>query len=406
MNAARLIAPLSDCVIEIAEHKGRTALQMIGIILGVASIITTLALLRDAEQQSVRYYEVTGGVNKLTIYTDLTSRAAGTPLKGLTYGDILALEQNVPHADVVAPTVNRRTVVRARGKEEVLTVIGTTASFATLQDLEVAYGRFLTPADQAASVVVLGSSYAKEFFGLEDAVGQKLLIGEKWFVVVGCLERKYLASESGDNDLEWMNRQMFVPLAALPAVRDELLRDRQLSSIVIRIRDAWALPEATERIRRVLRARHGAEDFRIVSRAERLQRANRIRQMYDITFISCSVISLLVGGVIIMNIQLASLSRRIREVGVRKACGASDVQIFLRFLAESLFVAVFGGVVGVPAGYALTFLVRLFTGNLAMITPFMIFVGIVVAAGTGFVFGVYPAARAAVLNPVDALRME
>jgi putative ABC transport system permease protein len=405
-----MIAPLSDCAIDIAEHKGRTALQMIGIILGVASIITTLALLRDAEEQSVRYYEVTGGVNKLTIYTDLSAeaRAARSGAKGVTYGDIVALEQNVPHVDVVAPVMNRRMIVRARGKEEVLAVTGTTASFATLQDLQVAHGRFVTAADQAAAapVVVLGSSYATGFFGLEDAVGQKLLIGEKWFVVVGCLERKFLASESGDNDLEWMNRQMFVPLAALPPVRNELLRDRQLSSIVVRIKNAWALKQATDQISRVLRASHGRDDFRIVSRAERLQRANRIRQMYDITFISCSVISLLVGGVIIMNIQLASLSRRIREVGVRKACGASDVQIFARFLAESLFVAVLGGIAGIPAGYALTLMVRLFTGNLAVITPFMILVGIAVAAGTGFVFGVYPAARAAVLNPVDALRME
>jgi putative ABC transport system permease protein len=173
-----------------------------------------------------------------------------------------------------------------------------------------------------------------------------------------------------------------------------------------RMRDIKKHEEAVEEIRGILAREHGVKDFEVYSRVANLKRNEQNNKMYDMTFMICGIISLLVGGIVVMNIQLASFNERVREVGTRKAVGASPAQIFFQFLTQSVLVSVFGGFLGLFVGKLFSDGIGLLTKNATIITPSTIINALVFAAGTGLVFGMYPAIRASRLNPIEALRTE
>ena len=164
--------------------------------------------------------------------------------------------------------------------------------------------------------------------------------------------------------------------------------------------------EAVEDIERVLLRQHGVKDFEVFSRVKNLQRNESEGKMYDVTFMICGLISLLVGGIVIMNIQLASFNERVREIGTRKAVGASPAQIFFQMLTESVLVSVLGGFLGIIAGKFFTDGISVLTRNPAAVTPGTAMTAVIFATGTGLIFGIYPAIRASRLNPIEALRTE
>jgi len=172
------------------------------------------------------------------------------------------------------------------------------------------------------------------------------------------------------------------------------------------MRDIKKHEEAVDQIRKVLLREHGVKDYEVMSRVANLRRNEQNNRMYDMTFMICGIISLLVGGIVVMNIQLASFNERVREVGTRKAVGASPAQIFSQFLAESILVSVFGGLIGLFVGKLFTDGIAALTRDPAIITPDTIVKALIFAAGTGLIFGMYPAIRASRLNPIEALRTE
>jgi putative ABC transport system permease protein len=203
-----------------------------------------------------------------------------------------------------------------------------------------------------------------------------------------------------------MNRQIYIPITTLVTRKGQPLERGKISFMHARMRDIKKADQAVDEIKSVLAREHGVKDFEVRSRVANLKRNEEQNKMYDMTFMICGLIALLVGGIVVMNIQLASFNERIREVGTRKAVGASGAQIFFQFLSESVLVSIFGGFLGLFVGRLFTEGISMLTREPAVVTPGTIINALIFAAGTGLFFGMYPAIRASRLNPIEALRTE
>jgi putative ABC transport system permease protein len=403
-----------DGVVDMGAHKSRSFLQMVGIILGVGSVVATFGLIDGGRRQGQEFWNKTGGIKKMFI-RELDARetkqnALEKKSKGLTYDDALALEAQATTLELVEPTMERREVVKAPGFEKQLEIAGSTPSYEPMYDFHPAEGRFLTSEDLArsAKVVVLGSTRREQMFGGRPAVGQVISIGEDRYTVVGVMERKeFYWNSANRNALEWMNEMVFVPVTSVMARMVGDRENQKVAYINVQVRDVKDMERATDEVKAILRRAHGGvEDFQVFNRAAFMQQMDEQGRIYDITFLTCGTISLLVGGIVIMNILLASFNERIREVGTRKALGATGLNIMAQFLVESVVVTIAGGLLGLGLGVAFTHAMSTLIQQPVVMTAQNMLLGLVFAVTIGIFFGFYPAIRAARLNPVEALRYE
>lgn len=407
-----ILEAIIDGIRDIKDHFGRTLLQLFGVILGTGSIIATFSLSVAGKEASMKFYRVSGGVERIFIGNKETGKvtldAKALASKGLTYEDALALRAEAKEIDLVSPVAQSSMVVKYGGVEKRRDVMGVTPAYSPISFFHVEQGRFITDMDlqSAARVVVLGTARAEEFFGSENPVGKTVTIDGAGYQVVGVMEEKYFSFDQRRNALRWMNRQMYMPITTMTTRRGEPLGNGRMSFMHARMKEVKRHKEAVAEIERILFRRHGVKDFDVFSRVANLARNESEGKMYDVTFMICGVISLLVGGIVIMNIQLASFNERVREIGTRKAVGATPAQIFFQMLTESVLVSVFGGLLGIFAGKFFTAGISALTRNPAIITPGTIVNALIFAAGTGLFFGMYPAIRASRLNPIEALRTE
>jgi putative ABC transport system permease protein len=401
-----------DGIRDIRDHFGRTMLQLLGIILGAASIVATFSLSVAGKAASMEYYRVSGGIQKIWINNKPTGKvtldAKALASKGLTVRDALAIRRDAAEIDLVSPVSSEEMTVRYREIQKPRNVTGVVPEYSPMNDIHPGSGRFVTDQDiaSAARVVVLGSERADELFGSENPIGKTIAMNGTGYEVVGVMEEKYFSFDHEHNVMRWMNRQMYVPLTTLVTRRGEPLENGRVSFMNARMRDVKKADEAVDQIRRVLQREHGTKDYEVRSRVANLKRNSEQNQMYDITFMACGLISLLVGGIVVMNIQLASFNERVREVGTRKAVGASPAQIFVQFLSETVLVSFLGGFLGLFVGKLFTEGIAKLTRDPAIITPGTIMWALVFACGTGLFFGMYPAIRASRLSPIEALRTE
>lgn len=409
----KLAAVIGDGLADVTAHAGRTVLQTVGVILGVASVVASLGLMAGGRAQTMKYYEESGGALKVVVYPKpleaVQASARQKASRGLTLADVAAIRARIPGFDLIEPEVNRDLLCRTPRLTKVREVTGTGPSYIELNELILERGRGLTDEDmaRAAAVCVLGADRAQEFFGADDPIGKTITLGRGAYRVVGVLTyREFYWNEANDyNALAWMNRLILVPATAMLA-REAGAGSDKADQIVLRLASRDAHGEAIPALRRLLLARHGGEDFQIYDRQERLQRMDREGRVYDITFLACGVIALLVGGIVVANIMLASFRERMREVGVRKAIGAKGWQIGVQFLVESVIVSGFGGTVGLLLGIAFVKGVSVLLGQPAVLTPTMVAAAVACAATVGVIFGFAPAVKAARLDPVVALRYE
>lgn len=407
-----ILEAIIDGIRDIKDHFGRTLLQLVGIILGAGSIVATFSLSVAGKEASMKFYRVSGGIERIWVGNKDTGKitldAKALASDGLTYSDAMAIREEAKEIDLVSPVSQKNMVVRYGGIEKTRDVMGVTPAYSPISFFKVEHGRFITDTDlaTAARVVVLGTTRAAEFFGSDNPVGKTITIDGAGYLVVGVMEEKYFSFDQRRNVLRWMNRQMYMPITTMMTRRGEPLSQGRISFLHARMKDVKKHEEAVAEIERILFRRHGVEDFQVFSRVKNLQRNESEGKMYDMTFMICGIISLLVGGIVIMNIQLASFNERVREIGTRKAVGATPAQIFFQMLTESVLVSVLGGVLGIFAGKFFTEGISMLTRNPAIITPGTIINALIFAAGTGLVFGMYPAIRASRLNPIEALRTE
>ena len=405
--------PIIDGLADVRAHKLRTFLQTLGVILGVASLVAVQGLVDSGRRQATKFFAEFGGLTKVLVVnrplkeTVVTAKQLASA--GLTWSDAEAIRREVPSARLVDPIATDEMMIRYGDYERRNDISGATPDYAAVYKFYPAKGRFLIPDDMEsqARVCVLGDTAARRYFGNEDPLGKILTIGDVGFKVVGVMKRKEFYFDDGDhNALEWMNRETYIPLTALYArfTGDERKRVQYINVVVDKVENN---PKAAAAIEQVLRRRHGGvKDFEVINRAERMKQRAQQNQVFDIVFLVSGIVSLLVGGIVIMNIMLASFRERIREVGVRKALGARGFDIAIQFLVEAVLVTTLGGAMGLGLGVVFASIISSLIGQPAVITPQMALIGVVSSVTVGLFFGLYPAIKASRLNPVEALRYE
>lgn len=413
-----IVEPIRDGLLDMWAYKARTILQTMGIMLGSASVIVTIALLLGGRNENKEFLETTGGVTTLEVRKSEGGRqrtmARDKGPFGVTMLDLDAVREAVePLGAIVYASRRVSSEMRAGTKHEDVNLWGVTPEYSRIEHLIVATGRYVSAGDipEAAPVVVLGSKLAEKLFPGEDPLGKSVSFGHagerapRRYVVVGVLAEKWYARKgSNENWLSWMNDLAYAPLTTILA-RETGGRD--VGGMSVRAPDIDSVRLVKQRLDEALLRNHrGVRNYTLFDRAERLAEWESQGIMYDAAIGGAGAISLLVGGIVIMNILLASLTQRIREVGIRKALGARNLEIFIQFLTESIIVAGMGGVGGAALGSSVSGLVSTLIRQELMLTFPVVLAGVAVSMTVGLVFGVYPAIRAARLDPVVALRYE
>src|SRR5437762_2423153 len=260
-------------------HRARSGLQLVGIVLGVASVVATFGLIDGGRQQVMNFFDQTGGVRKMLVRNkevqEAVQTAAEKSSKGLTYDDAMAISRQATLIELVEPTMQRVELVRGPGYEKTIEVSGATFAYEPMYGFHAAEGRFLTPEDlaQSAKVVVLGEQRRQEIFGARPAVGQTLSIAGTPYRVVGVMEKKeFYFNSANDNSLEWMNRFVFVPVTTMLNRMSGDRRAQKVAYMNVQVRDLKDMDRAMDEVAAVLRRQHGGvTDFDVINRAARMK---------------------------------------------------------------------------------------------------------------------------------------
>ena len=398
-------------------HKLRSALTMLGMIFGVAAVIAMLSIGAGAQQKMIAFIEQLGVRNVIVeareSADDQTLQKVRKVSPGLTFADLRAVQANL--AGLEAASARKRLVpteVRPKPQGDMPTMFGVAPEYQRIAGLRTIQGRFFDARDNdaAAPVAVLGQAAAASLFGIDDPVGQFVKINQQWFRVIG-VAGPQLVAESDLAGLPAVDRNnvIYVPLrSALLRIEDSrsFYKD-EIDAMYLSMAPTASVTTAGATVRGLLDTFHrGASDFTVVVPAELLAQQERTKQLFEFVMVAIASISLLVGGIGIMNIMLASVMERTREIGVRRAVGARRRDIVRQFLIETTIITVSGGLMGTVVGVSLSELVAYFAGWSTVVTVTSVVLACAVSVSVGIVFGLYPAVRAARLDPVYALHYE
>jgi putative ABC transport system permease protein len=395
----------------VRAHRLRSALTMLGIVIGVSSVILTVGLGLGAQDQVRRQIDALGS-NLLIVSPGSSTDSAGVrggfgSASTLTLADADALGDRsvAPDVAAVAPVTTDSLALKAGTQNWTSSVVGTTTTWPSVRNRTLAAGRFLTSAEVAgaANVVVLGPDTASELFSIGNPVGRTVTVGGTPMTVVGVLESSGATdTDASEDDLA------IVPVGTAKRVTGAA--DSSVSTIYVEAASADVLSAAHQETSALLANLHGVAaadpDFSIASQESLLETANATNRTLTILLGGVAAISLLVGGIGVMNIMLVAVTERVREIGLRKALGATPRAIRRQFLVEAGVLGTTGGVVGVGMGVAGAFALPGLIGQPVSVSVLATVAAIGVALVIGLAFGVYPAGRAARLTPIDALRSE
>ncbi len=404
-------------LVGLLSHKLRTMLTMLGIIFGVAAVIAMLSIGEGAKQESLDQIRQMG-INNIIVQhwdkDDDEGEGASTDQNrssGLSWDDAASIEKICPIADYVTPQRELKIKAQTQGNTFRTIAVGTTPDYLTILDAKMGSGVFFSNQDLRDSkrVCVLGADAKRALFFFDDPLGGRVKIRNQWFTVIGVLADKGAAGGKIGGVLEVRNtdEDIYIPLTTLLNRFHWEPGEAELTQITVNIPDSAQLQEAAAIVRTILNRRHrGVEDFKIAIPEELLRQSQKTQQIFNIVMGCIAGISLLVGGIGIMNIMLASVLERTREIGIRRALGARRNDILSQFLVESLLVSLIGGLIGVMLGCAIPEIITLYAGWRTIVQPWTIALALGVSGTIGIGFGIYPARQAALLNPIDALRYE
>lgn len=414
----KFLYPIKIAVDNLLAAKFRSFLTILGIIIGVAAVIIIMAVGASAQQLIIDQVQGVGSnlVGVLPGASDEKgppAQAFGIKVTTFKYDDFLAImdKNNVPEVEYGAAYVQGNYPIVYEGKDSNYSVTGATYQFPLVQDIDIAKGRFFIKAEDTnlARNTVLGFKIAQDYFGKSDPIGKKIKIGKENFTVVGVFEEQ----GSGGMGVTGTDDSVFVPLQTAQKI---LLGIDYLAFARFKVADAQQIEIAKQDIARTIRIRHDIDnpendDFSVRDTASALKVITQVTDVLTYFLALIAGISLLVGGVGIMNIMLISVNERVREVGLRKALGARNFHITNQFLAESVSTTVIGGCAGIILGILVAILIALGAKILGYEWPFVIkpssiLLAVSVSAIVGLVFGLYPARKASRISPMEALRYE
>jgi len=409
----RWFEPLSAAWVGVATHKLRSFLTILGIVIGVAAVIALMSMGRGAEAQIISNIE-SMGADLITIrpgaFTFGGVRGAAGGATTLTMEDATAISEQVPYITAVAPYYSSNLQLVVGGENMNAQVTGGTPEYQEVQSLEIAYGAFFTEYDyqRGSKVAVLGSNVKETLFGDADPIGQQMRMGSIVVRVIGVLESKDSMMMGSPDDA------IVIPLTALQQTVAQPRTPqgkRVVSSISLTVSDEGQADYATEEITSLLRTRHQLgplddDDFNIISIEEISSTISEAIGTMTLLLGAIAAISLLVGGIGVMNIMLVSVLERTREIGILKALGARERDIWGQFLIEAAFLTLAGGIIGVILGWTVSYFVSSMGLMTTVVTADIVILAISVSIGIGLFFGFFPAWQASRLNPVEALRSE
>jgi putative ABC transport system permease protein len=407
---------------------------MLGTILGVSSVISMLAIGEGSKREAVETIRQLGATNVIirSVKPEYESQESGTS-NGTTQETSRVLEYGLRYKDYDRLTSTMWTVERAipialvrgnaqHGRNRILNarILGTTPEYLEVKNLSVRRGRFLTETDlkRTSNIAVLAAGAAQNLFSYEDPIGKILLLGPGAYTIVGVLDTQASGSAMpGAIDRQDFNDDIYIPITAAQRRFGELqmivragsreFERTQLSEITLTVREEKYVSQTADMARKLLNQTHTkGDDFEIQVPLELLNQAQKEKWIWNIVLGSIAGISLLVGGIGIMNIMLATVTERTREIGIRRALGAKRRDITRQFLVETVVLSTIGGLLGIFLGITIPVLVSLAAGIATALSLWAIILAFGISVSVGIVFGMYPARRAALLDPIEALRHE
>jgi putative ABC transport system permease protein len=409
---SKFLMVLRVAVASLVSNKLRSFLTMLGIIIGVAAVIALVAIGQGAQSQIVSQFQSLGS-NLLTVTSassfGFSRDGVRESSRQLNNADAKAIRGLATSVNLVAPEYGSQGTIVYGGKTTSAGVTGVTSEYPDVRNWTVSLGRFITPEDEEnlANVVVLGQTVVQELFGSGNVnpLGETVRINRQNYTVVGMLKAKGTGGNSNQDNV------VFMPLRTAQ-LKLGGAGTTELRAINLQVKTAKEMDLAQAQVTAILRSLHGLEsgaedDFMVQNQADILDTVQQATGIFTTLLGSIAAISLLVGGIGIMNIMLVSVTERTREVGLRKAVGAKRRDILIQFLTEAMVISVLGGILGVLLGFGLAQAITpLLGGTRAMVTFESVALALAVSLGIGIFFGLYPANRAAGLNPIDALRYE
>lgn len=415
---------------ELRSNKLRTLLTMLGVVFGVASVIAMLSIGEGAKQETIEQIELLGSNNiiiksKKIDPNSITKKISFSP--GLNIKDGYSIKDINPFVKSITP--QREAIVPVTYKSKILdmTIIGTLPNYIETFNSSVDMGRFLNELHLSdyANVCVIGASVKDEYFKFENPINKKIKIDDLWFTVIGVMEAKRSVGGSSGTGFRNFNDDIYIPFTTMMYKMEKYDPDAEeirwwqrrrlglsidratVNQLTVKVHDDSQIGESARLIKKILTRKHnGIKDYEIVIPEQLLEQKQQTQKIFNIVMGAIAGISLFVGGLGIMNIMLANILERTREIGIRRAVGATGQNILSQFMFEATIISIVGGIIGIVLGFILTSAITSYADWRTIITPGSVILAFFVSAAVGLIFGIYPAKKAASKDPIESLRYE
>lgn len=395
------------------RHKLRSLLSMLGIVFAIIAVVAMLAIGEGAKRETLEQIESLGTNNIIVRQLQLTQAqqlaAHEHHSRGLSLSDVISIKQALPVPTHVAPLKEIQAAVLASVRKDPVEILAVTSDYLQVKNLALSRGRFFGDLDvnHGNLVCVLGAELSI-LLGDDGHLGDVLRLENRAYRIVGILQgRQWSRSKSAALTVRNYNRAVFIPLGTEPMLTANQNKFGDVSEVWLRVSRDANVQAYARAVKRILARNHGdIEDFQVIVPQELLMQARKIQNIFNIVLGCIAGISLLVGGIGIMNTMLASVAERTKEIGIRRSIGANRIHITVQFLSESIALTFLGGCIGIALGVGSAYVISIIAGWRTVVTLWSMVISLGMAASVGVVSGLYPAVKAARLDPVKALRHE